>query len=609
MSTPYKAWAASGLTVRTDNPTLSPLVLCETPPPTAAILAIEAEELQAGWPQAIVDRANDIRRAPHTLWASASGISIGRVPAPEVLGHRDALSWALLSSSDAYSQWGTTFGTGGPAAPLHPTNIYEQSMAMGGLGRAAPFTTGSLRQALSWLTKREITSGTMFHFAGSGTATWQASLPTIRAEVAAGNICLGVEYFEGSGGAFSQSLYMLSLPRPAGWEGIGCLLYTFNYRGSWISNSNILHGAIPSLSFVAAEDVWRPILDELTSRPLTVVDLATATEDQQRLAYTGGVRDFVFARIPADTPVVPGTAWASENAGGNGPRGLARKTVYAMGRPEWMDSVHIIGDVVPTTGSLQINNAVASLEWAGELVIELAQADSSITPAQKANLAGLRIRTVIHPRQVLVPKELIKSLEIQQQALAAGEDLSNKKMLQRVVDENGTVTEEALTFAQAEKIAAGANATMVHQLLSFSQQGLPYSSVIITGSAGALTYSVKGPGNVAVTPLPEPDDVVDALHSGVRVVNQASGVTTDDALDELFGVSLTSLLGATMTTDASSDFDEANLFGPAAPNAELLNESQKAAFYLMQMARPRKHLSSVAVASMTQARVAYRRVK
>lgn len=605
-------WGAQAERLRTDNANIPLMALSNIAVGTAELTAVARAEAVAGWPSAVVDRATIVRQRPYKTWLSPRGISISNLPEPRLLGHKDALNWALYANVSAYSKWGNKFGFSG-APTADSTTAQGRNQIASGMGKAFNFAgAGTMKCALEWMFKRVMPPGVVTKFASIGVAAWTDPMSFIRSEIAAGRMCIGVEDVETFPSA-AQHLYIYSCERPVGWEGIGCLIYNFAYRSSWVTNNTGgLAGSLPSLAFVLGEPIWKEILDTLTERTIRTYAAGTSTRStlygENVTSYL--TRAIYYEPMPAKaSPVYVYPAWPRMVEGDNQGTGLSLHTTYSIGRPEWMDGVHVLGDVTVNNKDINVANATMSLEWSGQRIVELSGSDQSITQAQKDNLTSLRIRSFIHNGQVKVPDVLIDKLKMKAMADEAGTDLRAEKMFEATYEADGTtVAEPALTFQQAEDRAKNADATMVHQLLSFETYDLPYRRINITGTSSA--YQVVAIGDDGYTAVAEPDLdlMVASIKGGCQIVNTAKGITTDQALEGYLGISASAVYGAALNDEDIGEFDEATMFGLSAPDVTTVPENFKAGFYLLQFGRPRKQLSSVVISALIQARQNYRRV-
>lgn len=577
-------------------------------PSASELNEIAASELAAGYSPDTVGLNATIRQTAKDLWISPHGVSLGPVPDGRLLANNPrALYFAYRGGLYDYLSdfsslkwplgWLATWNSF-PAmvATMTPAPIYGMRNPHMNLADIKDYAEYFLGMPLPGGTPVEVvalTTGTAIS-APSSAVPRDLMWSLIDNDSLVISVLVPGNYANDT--AHGSGWYAYKVPSPAGMEGLRYLSYAPIYSTSWITAAPSARDTYPRLHAFAGDAFWHRILSRLipystwTSVAYTNVGL---------IPYSWG-----YGNTRMTYAIAPGSdstkliSLPSAVAADNGGTGCSVHTAYTIGGPEWAYASHLVGDVVVDNAAKTIQVAAGGIgiEWQGSKIAAIAANYSEVDQTQRDAIGTLLIRSFISATQRTVPQNVLALTDIAMKAQEAGVDLTNEILIPATIDA------PAVTFGEANERASGMDATLVHAVYQAGLGSQIYDRIELAGTIAVP--AVTGWSGITATYDPASEEVVSSIMSGALVSCTIAGETPATASAKLFGVTPGEFTAGPLMVTVGNEFNETYLFPVTCPDTALLGDMSKAAFYLVQYARPRKALSSFIIGSLVQAKVA-----
>lgn len=534
-------------------------------PATPLLDAITVHELASGWDSAVVAKANVVRSASRTVWASTRGFTVGTRPDTRLIGSgfQSILSGLGVGvRADITKKWGS------PIAK-NPSYIAAQTLMGFGNPKLATVTTDAAlaREYLIELlgfdpgppTTYNVVTGlshTVYHFGSD-----------VKGRVVTGKTLYAFSVARMDGGSGTLDLCCYYADPLDGCEGLRSVYFGPTYYNSSINMATT--GGETVLQHVNMDPGFQSVVS------LFRTDLPISPFPATAQSYT---------------PVLTGSAIVN----GFTTSRLAKVTRYLIGGIAHYDSLSAIGPTTYAGEDVTVDSNGIGFSWKGNLISQTFAG----TPGDKAVLDNTVFKTFVSKNvRVLskVPNSLLDSLNFFAELRAV--QAVNYDDFSMYTDSNSA----QVTFAAAERRALGQNATLVHQV-AVATSSASISQVVASGTLGALTFEAFDMSGV--TKAATKAEMVEALMRGAAATSTVAGSSVAAVFMAGLSVDLAlmqdPLLAAFGRT--AGVFDEAGAFPNTVCDYESLGPSEQAAFLLTQFAMSRASMSSFAVTCIQEGR-------
>lgn len=628
-------WLKGTKTLTTTNGEVGTIYLSSAPPTDAARADAKAVDFAAGWPSAIVDRADAVRAKQNYLWVGNDSVHLGNkhVPLLDLWGGTGDAWQQFVGYAcpmlDLCRAWGLGYNSPGVQAgslqAYQPTvflDAEQQQFAADNLNlygtncRDLASSSSAQRAFLEQVVGCKLPEDCIF---GSYVATESegAAVPTVYDAVRVQGFATIMAPWHSIGGW----VYVYArVPQKGAWMGVNLLaycmcptgqpaygipmtMYTFSgymnqVASKWLMLPLVMIVDPHVVSILGALGVKRPSRSQPATRDVWADPRVAGS------SVTGPMINATVAPAATVDPLIPVQLTPLSGAGGPGAQGYQVYPVYTWGMPEFMTDVTIQGKVTSESTGLKVEDDVRNYVWNGSSLAAIEQVNAAdgrvtLTDSERAQLASLTVRSASLRQQLSVGSDPLAKTSIWRQAQKADYDL----LSQVIIEADTTKNLPAVTFAQANKAASGQAATLWHQMYRVNDiLGDQVTEVRITGTMAAGIRWTALAGGLVVDA--DEQDAVIAIAAGKPVLN-SSDLATADAINYLFGITSDDMPGINSSQkEVNSEFEEGFLQRSRVWNPRALAENVQNAYFLMVYARDRKQFHSLVSSALAMAKLA-----
>nr|ABF19972.1 spike protein [Pseudomonas phage phi6] len=628
-------WLGGAKKLTTANGEIGAIYLSATPPTDAARADAKAVDFTAGWPSAIVDRADATRAKQNYLWVGDNVVHIGakHVPLLDLWGGTGDAWQQFVGYAcpmlDLCRAWGLGYAsasvTTGSLQGYQPSaflDAEQQQFAKDNLNlygdNCLDLATSSsaqrafLEQCMGCALPEDCVFGWYVKMDWEGSAVADA-YAAIRVQGFA-TVMAPWQSVGGAGYVYAR------VPQKGAWMGVNLLAYVHGTSGQPAYGIPMtLSGFTGNMGQVASKWLMLPLLmivDPHVVQILAALGVKRGTKSDPRTTDVYADPKVPASRIsgpminatvapPATIPAtIPVPLAPLGGAGGPGAQGFQVYPVFTWGLPEFMTDVTIEGTVTADSNGLHVVDDVRNYVWNGTALAAIEQVNAAdgrvtLTDSERAQLASLTVRTASLRQQLSVGADPLSKTSIWRQAQKADYDL----LSQQIIEADTVKNLPAVTFAQANKAAGGQSETLWHQMYRVNDiAGDQITAIQITGTmATGIRWSATAGGLVVDA---DEQDAVIAISSGKPVKN-SSDLPTADAVNYLFGITADDMPGIVSSQkEMNSEFEEGFLQKARLWNPRKLVENVQNAYFLMVYARDRKQFHSLVASSLAMAKLA-----